>query len=97
MQMRSSAAALEANINVTPLVDVCLVLLIIFMIVMPAMVNGLPVNLPEQKPGASSGRGSSSRSRSTPTARYTSTESPSAPSRYAPRWNGSIVARRACR
>ncbi len=38
-------AALESNINVTPLVDVCLVLLIIFMLVLPAVVNGIPVKL----------------------------------------------------
>ena len=41
-----SPAALESNINVTPLVDVCLVLLIIFMVVVPVMVNGVPVKLP---------------------------------------------------
>ena len=40
-------APLRAEINVTPLVDVCLVLLIIFMIVLPSMVNGVPVVLPE--------------------------------------------------
>jgi biopolymer transport protein TolR len=38
---------LQSEINVTPLVDVCLVLLIIFMIVVPSMVNGVTVNLPE--------------------------------------------------
>ncbi len=37
---------LRSEINVTPLVDVCLVLLIIFMVVTPMMVNG-PVELPE--------------------------------------------------
>jgi len=37
---------LQSEINVTPLVDVCLVLLIIFMVVLPAMVNGMPVHLP---------------------------------------------------
>jgi biopolymer transport protein ExbD len=36
---------LQSDINVTPLVDVCLVLLIIFMVVTPMMVNG-PVELP---------------------------------------------------
>lgn len=41
------SAALQSEINVTPLVDVCLVLLIIFMIVLPAMVNGIPVQLPK--------------------------------------------------
>ena len=43
------ATSLNAEINVTPLVDVCLVLLIIFMIVVPAMVNGVDVQLPETK------------------------------------------------
>jgi biopolymer transport protein TolR len=38
---------MQSEINVTPLVDVCLVLLIIFMIVLPAMVNGVEVQLPE--------------------------------------------------
>ena len=36
-----------ADINVTPLVDVMLVLLIIFMVTAPMMVQGLDVNLPE--------------------------------------------------
>src|SRR5438477_11419092 len=38
--------ALNADINVTPLVDVCLVLLIIFMVVTPMLQKGVPVNLP---------------------------------------------------
>ena len=41
-----SHADLNANINVTPLVDVCLVLLIIFMVVTPMLQKGVPVNLP---------------------------------------------------
>lgn len=36
-----------AEINVTPLVDVMLVLLIIFMVTMPLMVTGMKVNLPD--------------------------------------------------
>jgi biopolymer transport protein TolR len=36
-----------AEINVTPLVDVMLVLLIIFMVTAPLMVSGVPVKLPE--------------------------------------------------
>src|ERR1700730_15467262 len=36
---------LNADINVTPLVDVCLVLLIIFMVVTPMLQKGVPVNL----------------------------------------------------
>jgi len=39
-------APLNAEINVTPLVDVCLVLLIIFMVVTPMLQKGVPVNLP---------------------------------------------------
>jgi biopolymer transport protein TolR len=38
---------LVSDINVTPLVDVMLVLLIIFMITAPMMTQGLDVNLPE--------------------------------------------------
>src|SRR5213595_2701958 len=37
---------LNSDINVTPLVDVCLVLLIIFMVVTPMLQKGVPVNLP---------------------------------------------------
>lgn len=44
--MRATATSLQADINVTPLVDVCLVLLIIFMVVTPLMVTGMPVQLP---------------------------------------------------
>ena len=39
-------ASLNSEINVTPLVDVCLVLLIIFMVVTPMLQKGVPVNLP---------------------------------------------------
>jgi biopolymer transport protein TolR len=38
--------SLNAEINVTPLVDVCLVLLIIFMVVTPMLQKGVPINLP---------------------------------------------------
>src|SRR6266849_9518674 len=37
---------LTSDINVTPLVDVCLVLLIIFMVVTPMLQKGVPINLP---------------------------------------------------
>jgi len=39
-------SGLNSEINVTPLVDVCLVLLIIFMVVTPMLQKGVPVNLP---------------------------------------------------
>ena len=47
---------LKGDINVTPLVDVCLVLLIIFMVVTPMLQQGVDVLLPEgshseKKPG----------------------------------------------
>lgn len=38
-----------AEINVTPLVDVMLVLLIIFMVTAPLLVTGVPVRLPENR------------------------------------------------
>ena len=46
----------KGDINVTPLVDVCLVLLIIFMVVTPMLQSGMDVMLPqgphaEKKPG----------------------------------------------
>jgi biopolymer transport protein ExbD len=40
------AAGPQSNINVTPLVDVCLVLLIIFMVVTPMLGRGKDVKLP---------------------------------------------------
>jgi len=41
--------SLMAEINVTPLVDVMLVLLIIFMITTPLLEQGIPVDLPQTK------------------------------------------------
>lgn len=46
---RRSRRAPVAEINVTPLVDVMLVLLIIFMITAPMMNAGVPVDLPESR------------------------------------------------
>ena len=40
---------LLSDINVTPFVDVMLVLLVIFMVTAPMFSQGLPVNLPEAK------------------------------------------------
>jgi biopolymer transport protein ExbD len=42
-----------AEINVTPLVDVMLVLLIIFMVTAPVMMNQLPIALPRPSPSQS--------------------------------------------
>ena len=41
-----------SEINVTPMVDVMLVLLIIFMITAPLLVSGVPVDLPDSNAGA---------------------------------------------
>ncbi len=49
--MKNSKPRLMSEINVTPLVDVMLVLLIIFMITAPMMTSGLEVNLPRTKAG----------------------------------------------
>ena len=46
---RGGARAPMAEINVTPLVDVMLVLLIIFMVTAPLLVTGVPVELPESR------------------------------------------------
>jgi biopolymer transport protein TolR len=42
-----AGTGVKSDINVTPLVDVCLVLLIIFMVVTPLLTQGHPVQLPE--------------------------------------------------
>jgi biopolymer transport protein TolR len=38
-----------AEINVTPMVDVMLVLLVIFMVTAPLLMSGVPVNLPDSR------------------------------------------------
>jgi biopolymer transport protein ExbD len=43
----SSENDVKSDINVTPLVDVCLVMLIIFMVVTPLLRAGADVNLPQ--------------------------------------------------
>jgi len=44
---KRTKGSIVADINVTPLVDVVLVLLIIFMVVTPMIARGVPVDLPQ--------------------------------------------------
>jgi biopolymer transport protein ExbD len=46
MQFNSSGSTLQSEINITPLVDVVLVLLIIFMVVVPLLLQGYDVDIP---------------------------------------------------
>ena len=46
MQLNSSGSGLQSEINITPLVDVVLVLLIIFMVVVPLLMQGYNVDIP---------------------------------------------------
>ncbi|WP_019222833.1 protein TolR [Bartonella rattaustraliani] len=46
-----SHSQLMSEINVTPFVDVMLVLLIIFMVSAPLLVNGVPLDLPRSQAG----------------------------------------------
>ncbi|HEX3552405.1 MAG TPA: ExbD/TolR family protein [Thermoanaerobaculia bacterium] len=50
MSMETPRGAVRSEINVTPLVDVCLVLLIIFMVVAPILHAGVRVDLPRTAP-----------------------------------------------
>ncbi|EJF79844.1 Biopolymer transport protein exbD [Candidatus Bartonella washoeensis] len=46
-----ASSQLMSEINVTPFVDVMLVLLIIFMVSAPLLVNGVPLDLPHSQAG----------------------------------------------
>ncbi|MXO58195.1 protein TolR [Altererythrobacter salegens] len=46
---RARRRAAMADINVTPLVDVMLVLLIIFMVTAPLLTSGVPIDLPDSR------------------------------------------------
>src|SRR6266852_1854077 len=57
ISVRDEGAKVNSNINVTPMVDVMLVLLIIFMVITPMLQKGIPVDLaktqnPMQMPDA---------------------------------------------
>ncbi len=43
--LRNEGSKINSNINVTPMVDVMLVLLIIFMVITPMLHPGVPVDL----------------------------------------------------
>ena len=47
IQIKSSEQAMMSDINVTPLVDVMLVLLIVFMVTAPLLMQAVPVKLPQ--------------------------------------------------
>jgi biopolymer transport protein ExbD len=47
MQVNNSGSSLQSEINITPLVDVVLVLLIIFMVVVPLLMEGYNVDIPK--------------------------------------------------
>jgi len=49
MSMDIGSKSVKSDINVTPLVDVVLVLLIIFMVITPMLQRGKPVQLPEAR------------------------------------------------
>jgi biopolymer transport protein TolR len=49
MAFSTSSRGVKSDINVTPLIDVVLVLLIIFMVVTPLLERGKSVNLPNSK------------------------------------------------
>ena len=63
MQMNrdDSGSSLQSEINVTPLVDVVLVLLIIFMVVVPLLMQGYDVNIPRNSTNAAAAQAKESR------------------------------------
>lgn len=55
IQNTSGRRRLSSEINITPFVDVLLVLLVIFMVTAPMMISGIEVDLPKTKSGQLSG------------------------------------------
>jgi biopolymer transport protein ExbD len=56
-----SGSSLHSEINITPLVDVVLVLLIIFMVVVPLLMQGYDVNMPKSSANAAPAQSQESR------------------------------------
>src|SRR5215467_8313857 len=56
-----SGSNLQSEINITPLVDVVLVLLIIFMVVIPLLLQGYDVNIPKTSTNATPAQSQESR------------------------------------
>src|SRR5574341_1517726 len=52
MGMQTGTSGVNSDINVTPFVDICLVLLIIFMVVTPLMSRTLGVSVPPKSEAA---------------------------------------------
>jgi len=61
IQIKSSDQTMMSDINVTPLVDVMLVLLIVFIVTTPLMLQDVPVRLPHTSANLPSSRVSSVR------------------------------------
>ena len=57
MSMDVGSKSVRSDINVTPLVDVVLVLLIIFMVITPMLQRGKPVTLPDARHVSTLGKG----------------------------------------
>ncbi len=57
----ASGSNLQSEINITPLVDVVLVLLIIFMVVVPLLMQGYNVDIPKTSADAGSAQSAESR------------------------------------
>ena len=56
-----SGSDLQSEINITPLVDVVLVLLIIFMVIVPLLMQGYDVNIPKTSTNATPAQSEESR------------------------------------
>ncbi len=55
IQSTSGRRRLSSEINITPFVDVLLVLLVIFMVTAPMLISGIEVDLPKTKSGQLTG------------------------------------------